>query len=58
LKHCFFSTPLSLVIDLPSGVKWTPMHSPCGFSFKRGQALNSAGLTANCAVAVLANVQF
>jgi hypothetical protein len=50
--------PLNLVIALPFGVRWMPTHSPCGFSFKRDQAMSSTGLTVNCAVAVLANAQF
>jgi hypothetical protein len=38
--------------------KVMPMHSSCEFSFKHDQVMSSAGLTANCTVAVLVNVQF
>ena len=56
--HCFCWTPLSLTTDQPSGGEWVHMHGPCGFSFERDQEPSWAGLTASCAAAGPASVQF
>ena len=42
---CFSWTPLRRMIHLPSGKEWMPIHSLCGFSFKRDQGQGSAGPT-------------